>query len=138
MQQNPEFLDQEIAELERKLAAKKEALASQSNPVEERVTFEQVFSAHSGHEKSPDTTEQFSGSSPSQTAAIPSSARKRPLTQEEEEQMKAFIEHSFQKGVISAVSEAKKMNDPYFLDTFHDKLIDEYYQKLIQARQIGS
>ncbi len=33
------------------------------------------------------------------------------------------------KGVVFAVNVAKKMNDPYVLDTFHDKLAREGYYK---------
>ncbi len=43
------------------------------------------------------------------------------------------LEHLLQlvktKGVVFAVQVAKKMNDPYLLDTFHDKLAQEGYYK---------
>lgn len=40
-----------------------------------------------------------------------------------EEKINFLIKIAFEKGVEKAVKEAKKLNDPYILDEFHDRLI---------------
>lgn len=44
-----------------------------------------------------------------------------------------LLEIAQQRGLIFALSTAKKMNDPYVLDTFHDLLAKEgYYKKFVK------
>ncbi|MFY9462036.1 MAG: hypothetical protein WAP51_02445, partial [Candidatus Sungiibacteriota bacterium] len=52
-----------------------------------------------------------------------------------EEEIQTLIRVSFEKGVRAAADIAKREN-PWLLDELHDRLIDEYYQKLVQARQV--
>lgn len=47
----------------------------------------------------------------------------------EEEKMKSLLKAAKQKGVVYAVSMAKKMNDPYILDMLHDALAKEGHYK---------
>ncbi len=47
----------------------------------------------------------------------------------EQEKIKNLLKIAKDKGVIFAVNVAKKMNDPYILDTFHDTLAKEGYYK---------
>ena len=50
-----------------------------------------------------------------------------------EEKIKKLLEIARKKGIIYAVSVAKKMNSPYILDIFHDKLAEEgFYKKFIK------
>ena len=48
---------------------------------------------------------------------------------EENEKVKSLLKIAKEKGVIFSVNVAKKMNDPYILDTFHDVLAKEGYYK---------
>ncbi len=48
---------------------------------------------------------------------------------DEEEKMKALLQAAKDKGVVYAVSMAKKMNDPYLLDKLHDTLAREGHYK---------
>lgn len=47
------------------------------------------------------------------------------LTPEQEGQIKLLLETAKKKGVVEAVAAAKKINDPYLLDIFHDVLAKE-------------
>lgn len=47
----------------------------------------------------------------------------------EEEKMKVLLKAAKDKGVVYAVSMAKKMNDPYILDMLHDTLAKEGHYK---------
>ena len=46
-----------------------------------------------------------------------------------EEKIKKLLEIAKKKGIVYAVSVARKMNDPYILDTFHDTLAEKGYYK---------
>lgn len=51
----------------------------------------------------------------------------------DDQKLKKLLELAKEKGVIFAVQVAKKMNDPYLLDTLHDILAKEgYYQNFIK------
>lgn len=51
----------------------------------------------------------------------------------EEEKIKNLLKITKEKGVVYAVTVAKNMNDPYILDTFHDRLIEEgYYNEFLK------
>ncbi len=52
---------------------------------------------------------------------------------EEEEKLKNLLQIARHKGVIYAVDVAKKMNDPYVLDKFHDLLTEKgFYKKFLK------
>ena len=52
---------------------------------------------------------------------------------EEEEKLKHLLEIARSKGVIYAVNVAKKMDDPYVLDKFHDMLTEKgMYKKFMK------
>ena len=52
---------------------------------------------------------------------------------EEKNKLRKLLEIAKLKGVIFAVNVAKKMNDPYILDTLHDALVEKgYYKKFMK------
>ncbi len=71
--------------------------------------------------------------------APPTSAQPAPrkTTAKEDQQLKVFIAHAFTKGLSAAIAEAKKTGDAFFIDMLHDRLADEYYQKLVAARKVN-
>ncbi|KKP42382.1 MAG: hypothetical protein UR46_C0032G0004 [Parcubacteria group bacterium GW2011_GWA1_33_6] len=51
----------------------------------------------------------------------------------EEKKLKKLLEIAKKKGVVFAINIAKKMANPYILDTFHDILVKEgYYKKFLK------
>ncbi len=52
-----------------------------------------------------------------------------------EEKLQTLIELSFSESPIAAIGEAQKLGD-YYLDELHDRLVDEYYEKLIQFQKL--
>lgn len=51
----------------------------------------------------------------------------------EDKKVERLLEIAREKGVVFSVQVAKKMNDPYLLDVFHDVLAQEgYYKKFIK------
>ena len=53
-----------------------------------------------------------------------------------EEQVKILREIAFEKGIDEAIEEAKKLDNPYLLDEFHDDLVDKFYKKLVEAGKL--
>ena len=47
----------------------------------------------------------------------------------EKQKIEHLLEIAREKGVVFAIQVAKKMNDPYLLDIFHDVLAQEGYYK---------
>ena len=126
-----EVFNKEIAELEAKLAAKKQELVNSGAETSEKEVFKQVVKEH--------------GSGESLSPAVPSSAAPNATTSAGTAQVtpvvaakvNTLVAHAFTQGIAAAVKEAKKTGDPYFIDLLHDRLADEYYQKLLQARKVN-
>ena len=47
-------------------------------------------------------------------------------------QIEVLVELAFKEGLSKAIEEAKKLDDPFLLDKFHDTLANELYQELIE------
>ena len=128
MAEQTEIFNNEIRELEAKLEAKKRELAG-VNPerLPERDVFRQVVREHAG---SPTeiTTAPTATPAPGTTS--------QPLKPEDERKLEHLIQIAFSKGIVAAVSEARKTDSPYFIDLLHDYLADQYYQKLLSARRL--
>lgn len=51
-------------------------------------------------------------------------------------QVKVLVYLAFKKGVHHAFNVAKKLDDPYLLDEFHDTMVDELYDLLVKKKKI--
>lgn len=130
-----EAAHQEIAELERLLAEKKQTLSREGKPFAEREVFREAF-----HEK---YGEQLPGAVAS-GGILPHALPPQPTTPsagdavktaEREAQIKSLIELALVKGVRAATNLARHAS-PWLLDELHDRLQDAYYEKLVQLKQI--
>jgi hypothetical protein len=126
----PEVFNKEIAELEAKLAAKKQEMLRSGIESPEKTVFKEVVREHSTPGEQPRVT--IPVSKPQTTTQTT-----RQVTPQEEQQINLLIAHAFTKGLAAAISEAKKTGDPFFIDLLHDRLADEYYQKLVTARKVN-
>lgn len=57
-------------------------------------------------------------------------------TQPKERQIQLLTELAFEKGISHAIEVAKRLDSPYLLDEFHDFLVDELYNKLIETGKL--
>jgi len=53
-----------------------------------------------------------------------------------QEEVKRLSQIAFEKGLDEAIEEAKKIDKPYILDEFHDSLVNELYQQLVEAGKL--
>lgn len=128
-------LPEEIKELERLLEEKKRALVERGEEHEHKEVFREAF-----REKYGELFKPSRPLPPPPSAAVSlkqkSSEEEALRVDEREEKLAALIELSFSKGVASSVKQARRLT-PWLLDELHDRLIDEYYQKLVQSKQIS-
>ncbi|MDP3727757.1 MAG: hypothetical protein Q8R35_03940 [bacterium] len=136
---------QEIAELERLLAEKKQALADESAARPERELFRETFRETYGEALSPQTPPPSTDSTSSpqansgQTPSLPPDELAKHAAalaaQEREEQLESLIAIAISKGVTAAAGVARRAT-PWLMDELHDRLCDRYYQHLIASRQL--
>lgn len=113
IQKESTSLEREILELEEKLAEKKRELEKGYAPKEKM-------------EPRP------------APASVPAAPRrpappvKKQGIMEKNPKVKSLVDMAFHEGVAKAIEEAKKTNDPYLIDAFHDALIDEVYDLLLK------
>ena len=56
--------------------------------------------------------------------------------QPKERQVQLLVNLAFDKGLSHAIEVAKRLENPYLLDEFHDTLVDELYNKLVQEGKL--
>lgn len=126
---SPEIFNQEIAALEARLAAKKQELLHSGVERHEKTLLKEAIAEHAG----PSIPAVTSTAPVATTQAAPA----RTATAAETAKVNLLIAHAFTKGIASAVAEAKKSGDAFLIDLLHDRLTDEYYQKLLAARKVN-
>lgn len=124
-------LEREILELEKQLAVKKAAM--QEKPLEQILE----------KEKTPTSQSAASNTGSGWTNAIPAvlpgaiqeeTAKLKGV--EKDQQLKALVDLAFLKGVAYASDVARNLDNPYLMDEFHDTLIDEFRQKLVDSGKL--
>lgn len=121
----------EIRELERKLEEKKRQLAERGEAIPgEKEVFRQVLREHMRPASPPPTPVPQKGEERGETRGASPKANAPS-----EEMLGALVELAL-TGTISDAVRAAEQKSPYLLDTLHDRLVDEYYEKLVRARKL--
>lgn len=126
----PKKIETEIAELEKKLAAKKQELEEKKEVKHEKEIIKEIIK-----EKTEITAPPKVKPSASSQKAVVKTA-KGLKGENKERQVQLLTDLAFQKGVIHATEVARNLDDPYILDEFHDTLVDELYQYLVQQGKL--
>ncbi len=126
-------LFQEIAELERLLQEKKQALAQEGEAVPEHEIFRETFRERYGEALSPMAPAM------QPPPVLPQDELTRHTEElkvkEREAQLEALLGVAFTKGVPAAAEVARHAT-PWLLDELHDRLQDRYYEHLIQMGKL--
>ena len=81
-----------------------------------------------------------SASGPAPAPAVSSDDDQKPVQpagdSANQRQIERLSQIAFTKGLDAAIEEAKKIDNPYILDEFHDALTNELYSKLIEAGKL--
>ena len=141
--ETPINLEQEIADIERRLAEKKALRQSQGEqtPIQEKDILHEVVS-EKAQEFVPDY--QPSGSAPVQPTTpatdviLPPPISEPPsyLSDELKTKVQDLVDTAFTKGLAEAVKEVSKINNPALLDAFHDVLVDQLYDVLVERGKL--
>lgn len=130
MPANP--VEQEILDLERQLLEKRAALGQNAEIAEKKL--ETVIGAEQTG---------LAAVAPAINAApiAPEPAQVQSDIQqlkgvEKNQQIKALVDLAFQKGVAHATEVVRNLDSPYLIDEFHDTLIDEFRNKLVEAGKL--
>lgn len=133
-QESIQSLEEELRMLEEKLAARK------TEAQEEKEVFRDVLRDHV--ESLKDTAEK-QDASVLDAPAVPAFDYAAQAKQKEDgvhegahqEEIDALVEIALTKGIRAAIHSARQAGNFRLLDNFHDALIDDYYDKLMQSRK---
>lgn len=130
---------QEIEELEKKLAEKKEALGLGKKRFE--VQKREAEITKENIQEMPLPTAPISA--PIQTTIVKKAARKNVRKKIAElknldtaGQVKKLSLLAFEKGISHSIKIARSLNDAYLLDALHDKLIGDLHQELVERGRL--
>ena len=135
-------IKQEIVALEEILREKKRELEAKGERKEDKEILKEAVKEHI--ERARETplrpaSRDFAGQAPSLPPSAPPSqipsdkAQDDPLAGlDHRDQIEELAAIAFSKGIVEAVTIARRANNPHLLDEFHDALVDRLYEYLIQ------
>ncbi|TSC71456.1 MAG: hypothetical protein G01um101470_595 [Parcubacteria group bacterium Gr01-1014_70] len=135
-------LEEEIHALEEKLKERKALEQREEKEVFRDVLREHVESAkesvhaHDGEEEAAPVGGDVQSAQPFDYTAHAKQKADEIREKDHAEQTEALVGIALTKGILAAVRVARHLNNPHLLDDFHDMLVDEYYEKLIEARKL--
>jgi len=127
----PDSREQEILELEKRLAEKKQEL---SQVIPEKIEKLEIIKEEP---KEPEKLVEKEVVPP--TSKLSSKVKdqiKKLKELDRENQIKELCNLSFSEDLDFAVNVAKGLDDAYVLDEFHDALVDELYDKLVEQGEL--
>ena len=123
-------LEQEIQQIQKQLDQKRELLAkrNESGQIESVPHDKEILKEVLGEK----IQESSSLAVPLPTAPAPSVAEPPSyLSDQLKTKVQELVSIAFQKDIQTAIKEVKRLNNPAIEDAFHDVLVDELYQELI-------
>jgi len=143
-------LEQQLQEIPAQIEAKRQELAPASlegATIPEKTLLHHVIGDKLEKETTPTHIQQTQPSVPTQTQQTDSETSAQQTAQHADEsesyelpEMKDNVQQlvnlAFQKDIDTAVKEVKKQNDGALIDAFHDALVDELYDKLVQEGKL--
>ena len=122
-------IEHDIAELEKQLQEKRATLEYDES---EKETLHEIVG-----EKIQEHVPQYQPSpAPAITATPKNPEPPSYLSQELKDKVKEIIDLVFAKNLDEGIAEAGKSGNPALMDAFHDMLVDELYDQLVEKRKI--
>ena len=118
-------LEQEIVQIERDRAAKREALREQNKemPHDKEILHSVV-------------REKIHPAQPSALPPPASSVSPQVIPPELHQKVQALVNVAFLKSLDEAIKEARATNNAALIDAFHDLLVDELYAHLVERGKL--
>lgn len=136
MSENPVKIEQEIAELEKTLAEKKAALENEKGEeVSEKDALRQVIKEKIQEKP---TVEQKISRQEVQPIEPEAPEVEAPsyLSEELKPKVQEFVNIAFNKSLEEAIKTVKATKNPALIDAFHDVIVDELYNYLIERGKL--
>ena len=131
--ENP-TLEQEIADIEQRLAEKKAELNKDELHT---VVKEQIQEKVPEYQPSTQAVPAPTTIEPAQTLPVtPLAEPPSYLSDELKDKVQELINIAFTKSIEEAVKEVSKLNNPALIDAFHDVLVDQLYNTLIERGKL--
>ena len=136
-------LEQEIADIEKKLAEKKAAL--QQSQGEQPVAQERDILHEVVSEKAQEFVSSYQPSAPATVQPLPDDTRPPPapvseppsyLSDELKNKVQDLVNTAFTEGLAEAVKKVSKINNQALTDAFHDVLVDQLYGILVERGKL--
>lgn len=137
---NDSILENEIAELNKEIEAKRAELEQKRGIVSERGALHEVV-AEKLDKSSADAAAlrqelQASMTSGSQSTQSQKGSYLNALSDDQVDTVNRLVSLIPAKGIKHAIAEAKKL-EPFLLDAFHDALVDKLYNELASRGLVG-
>lgn len=131
--------EEEIRELEQKLEEKKRALAAEGSPAApEKEVFREVMRERIGAlQPAPPAGGAAVSPIPPGGVSPPPPQKAADDAAGREDKLRLLVERALTRSIADAV-DAAYGESPYILDALHDRLVDEYYDKLVALRKIDA
>jgi hypothetical protein len=136
-------LEQEIAQIERDLASKREVLEKQKQagaipemPHEKETLHEIVGEKIAPSQAS--TPPPVGGPPPQQPTTLPPPQVEPPsyMSEELKSKVQELVNTAFSKTIDDAIRQARATNNAALIDAFHDALVDELYNYLVERGKL--
>ncbi len=119
-------LEQEIVQIEKDLATKRESLREQNKEMPHDKEILHSVVREKLNPAMPSPTPAPSTPAPSTTTIPP----------ELHQKVQALVNVAFMKSIDEAIKEARATNNAALIDAFHDLLVDELYQHLVERGKL--
>ena len=132
-------LEQEIADIEKRLAEKKAALQETQGETIPVTSDRAVLHEVVGEKINEMSLQGLSSSVPSQAQPVlppPTSDPPSYLSDDLRNQVQQLVNIAFTKSLSDALKEVSKLDNPALLDAFHDVLVDQLYDALIERGKL--
>lgn len=129
-------IEQEITRLEQELANKRQELQSQGIAPEAMPSEREIVREVVG-ERIQQAAPQYQPVSPQPPVDTPAArAQQENIPDELRASVQQLVNITFEKGIEEAVKEALKSDNAAIIDAFHDVIVDELYNELVNRQKI--
>jgi len=124
-------IEQEIAQLEKELQEKKANLGQQTE-LKESLSDKEILRGVVGEK----IQQHAPAYIPKPTPPPQSDEHVSYLTAELKDKIQELVNHVFQNSLDQGIKEAVKSNNPALIDAFHDVLVDQLYDTLLERKKV--
>ncbi len=131
-------IEQEIARLEQQLQEKKSALGNQETGTQEIMPSDKEILHEIVGEKIQEIIPEQPSEPQTAVPVQPAPTVEPPiyLSPELKDKIQQLINLAFSKSIDEAIQEAAKTNNAALIDAFHDVIVDELYNTLIERKKL--